>query len=95
MGIIATRWEAQLEGHHIVVSRNELTKGFKLEWDGQEIARRTWSWIGLGELRATVELHGQPVEVHVILDATLKDLGSDGQCRLLVDGEPVPVVLAQ
>ena len=52
MGILGTRWEGSHLGHAIVVSRNELTKGFKLEWDGVDIAHRTWSRVGLGELAA-------------------------------------------
>ncbi len=35
MGILGTEWQAEYEGHAIVVSRNELTKGFKLMWDGE------------------------------------------------------------
>jgi len=40
MGILGTVWEAEYEGHKLVVSRNELTKGFKLEWNGIDIAHR-------------------------------------------------------
>jgi hypothetical protein len=86
MGLLATRWEANNDGHTIVVSRNEWTKGFTIEWDGDEIARRTWSWIGLGELQATVELDGRSVEVHVALEwAGTKQL--DGSCTITVDGQ--------
>lgn len=89
MGILGTRWEAKYEGHEIAVSRNELTKGFKLEWDGTEIARRTWSWIGLGELQATAELDGKPVDVHVAIEwGGLSAL--DGTCTITVGGKKIP-----
>lgn len=91
MGILGTRWEAKWEGHAIVVARNEWTKGFKLEWDGEEIARRTWSWIGLGELSASVELEGRSVEVHVAIEWG----GLEGRCTIRVDGTEVPVQLVK
>ncbi len=91
MGWTSTRWEASYQGHNITVSRNELTKGFKVEWDGREIAHRTWSWIGLGELHGSAELGDKHVDVHVTLDATLKDIGTDGQCRIAIDGAPIAV----
>jgi len=90
MGIFGTRWEAEFEGHEIVVSRNEWTKGFKLEWDGTEIAHRTWSLIGLGELHATAQVDDHPHEVHVALAwESIRQL--DGQCTIRVDGEAIPV----
>jgi hypothetical protein len=90
MGILGTRWEAEHAGHSIVVSRNELTKGFSLEWDGTEIARRTWSLIGLGELHGSAESNGQPVEIHVAIRwGGLSEL--DGKCTVTVDGQEVPV----
>ncbi|MBK7585647.1 MAG: hypothetical protein IPI67_36360 [Myxococcales bacterium] len=97
MGMLGTRWEAEHEGHELVVSRNELTKGFKLEWDGTEIARRSWSWIGLGELHATAdatrgsyrEAHRQ-VEVQVAI--TWGGVNAlDGECTITVDGHEIPV----
>jgi hypothetical protein len=88
MGILGTRWEGKYDGHDVAVSRNELTKGFQLDWDGSEIARRTWSWIGLGELPATVELEGRPVDVRVALEwGGLSDL--NGKCTVTVDGNYV------
>ena len=90
MGILGTQWEAEYEGHLLAVSRNELTKGFKLEWDGEEIARRTWSWAGLGELHATADVDGNPKEVRVGIHwGGLSAL--DGKCLITVDGEEVPV----
>lgn len=89
MGLLGTRWEAAYEGHNITVARNELTKGFSVEWDGVEIARRAWSFIGLGELHGSAEHAGRPVEVHVALEWA--GLGSDGTCKITVDGAPVAV----
>ncbi len=90
MGLLATRWEGEHEGHALAVSRDELTKGFKLEWDGVEIARRTWSWIGLGSLHATAEVDGGPVEVHVAITwGGLSKL--DGKCTITIDGREIPV----
>lgn len=90
MGLLGTRWEAEHEGHALVVSRNELTKGFSLEWDGVEIARRSWSWIGLGELHATAELDGKPVEVRVAISwGGLSQL--EGKCAISVDGKELAV----
>ncbi len=94
MGILGTRWEGSHLGHAIVVSRNELTKGFKLEWDGVDIAHRTWSWVGLGELHASADSRGQPLEVHVAIRwGGLSEL--DGKCTVTVDGVDVPMTHAQ
>lgn len=87
MGLFKSRWEAEHRGHRIVVARNEVTKGFRLEWDGQEVARRTWSLTGVGELLATVQLDGKPTEVRAVLDATF----GDGQCSVEVGSEAIPV----
>ncbi|MBX3270319.1 MAG: hypothetical protein KF729_08655 [Sandaracinaceae bacterium] len=87
MGLLETRWEAQHQGHRIVVFRNELTKGFSLEWDGEELARRRWSWIGLGTLAGTAEVDGEPVEVHVELD--WGGDGLNGTCTITVGGQRV------
>lgn len=90
MGLLGTRWESEYEGHQLVVSRNELTKGFKLEWDGTEIAHRTWSLIGLGELHASAEAKGRPVDVRVAIQwGGLSEL--DGTCTITVDGKEIPV----
>lgn len=85
MGLLETRWEAQHEGHNITVFRNELTKGFTVEWDGREIARRSWSWIGLGEVAGTAQVDEEPIEVHVLIDWG----GLDGQCTVTVGGRPI------
>ena len=94
MGLLSTRWEGEYEGHALAVSRDELTKGFKLEWDGVEIARRTWSWIGLGALDATAEVNGAPVEVHVAIRwGGLSEL--EGTCTIAIDGEEIAVKLVK
>ncbi|MCK6534559.1 MAG: hypothetical protein L6Q84_16415 [Polyangiaceae bacterium] len=88
MGILETRWEADYEGHKVTVFRNEVTKGFNLEWDGSEIARRSWSWIGLGKLEGTAEHNGEPVEVQVAIEwGGLRQL--DGTCTLSVGGKEI------
>lgn len=92
MGLITTRWEATYEGHCITVTRNEIGRGFGLEWDGREIARRTWSWFGLGELHGTVEADGTRHDIHLTLSVgTGPGEGpfTDGRCRIAVDGAPV------
>jgi hypothetical protein len=90
MGLLGTRWEASYEGHNLVVSRNELTRGFGLEWDGQEIARRTWSLIGLGELHASAEHDGKPLDVKVVIYwGGFAEM--DGKCMITVGGQEIPV----
>jgi hypothetical protein len=94
MGLLNTRWEATYQGHSIVIARNELTKGFRIDWDGQELARRSWSFVGLGELHGTAEIDGKHIDVHVKLDwgdGPLKGIGTDGKCILTVGGHDVPV----
>jgi hypothetical protein len=88
MGILQTRWEGKHEGHSVAVHRNELTKGLALDWDGAEIARRTWSWIGLGKLSATADVGGKQAEVDVAV--TWGD-GLSGKCTVTVDGADVPM----
>lgn len=87
MGVFATKWRANYEGHELVVSRNEWTKGFQLDCDGEEVARRRWSWIGTGELHGTIELGGNTVEVHVAIE--WDGIGRDGTCKITVGGTPI------
>jgi hypothetical protein len=92
MGFIRTRWEASHEGHSITVNRNEIGRGFTLEWDGRVIARRAWSPFGLGELHGTVEVDGRPRELHLTLSVGSgpgEGLLTDGRCTVSVDGAPV------
>lgn len=102
MGLLGTRWEAEYEGHRLVVSRNELTKGFSLEWDGEEIARRSWSLVGLGELHGSAHLKEpgadpyreeqapRAVEVKVVIYwGGFSEM--DGKCLITVDGKEIPV----
>ena len=90
MGLLGTRWEAEFEGHQLVVSRNDLTKGFKLEWDGVDIAHRTWSLIGLGELHASAEARGRPVDVKVGIHwGGFSEM--DGKCVITIDGQEISV----
>ncbi len=92
MGFITTRWEATYEDHGITVTRNEIGRGFALEWDGREIARRRWSLFGLGELHGTVDLDGRHHEIHVTLsvgNGPGEGLLTDGRCTVTVDGAPV------
>ena len=91
MGWLATRWEGTYEGCSVAVARNELTRGFKLEWNGHEIAHRTWSWIGLGELHATAELGERTVDVKVAIEWG----GLNGKCTVTVDGTPVTLALVK
>ena len=89
MGWLTTRWEAQHAGHNITVTRNEVAKGFSVEWDGREIARRAWSFIGLGELHGTADSDGAQHEVHVSLEWGGKI--DDGVCKITIDGTPLEV----
>ncbi len=92
MGWITTRWEATYQGHAIAVTRNEIGRGFRLEWDGREIARRRWSLFGLGELDGDVVVDGSSHQVHVTLSVG-KGPGegflTDGRCVITVDGATV------
>jgi len=90
MGILGTRWEAEYEGHKLAVTRNELTRGFALEWDGEVIAKRRWSLVGLGELHSSADVKGKETEVHVRIHwGGLKEL--DGICEITVGGNAIPV----
>lgn len=85
MGWLKTRWEGKYNTHRICVERNELGRGFKLEWDGVEIAKRTWTWIGLGELHATANVDGTETDVRVAIEWG----GLNGKCTVTVGDEPV------
>ncbi len=90
MGILGTQWEAEYEGHKLVVSRNELTRGFKLEWDGTDIAHRRWSLVGLGELHTSAEAKGKPVDVKVVIYwGGASEM--DGKCLITIDGKELDV----
>jgi hypothetical protein len=85
--LLATRWEGTYQGHQVTIARNEFTRGISISWDGTEIARRTWTLIGLGELSGSAEVAGKPVDVHVTINLD----GLAGQVTLTVDGEQVLV----
>lgn len=90
MGLLGTRWEAEYEGHKLVVSRNELTRGFSLTWDGDEIAKRRWSLVGLGELHTSAEANGKQVDVKVVIYwGGFSEM--DGKCMITIDGKEIPV----
>lgn len=82
MGLLRTRWSGRYEQHAIDVVRSELTRGFAIEWDGNRIAAKRWSWIGTGQLSGDVGLGDRRVTV------TAKLLVG-GRCELTVDGKPV------
>ena len=84
MGLLKTGWEAKYEGHKLVVSRNEFSRGYKLQWDGEEVASRAVSLVGLGELEGTVDMDGRARAVKVELD-----IGS--KCKITVDGKELDV----
>jgi hypothetical protein len=87
--MLETRWEAEHDGHNVVVTRNELGRGFKLEWDGVEIARRAWSFFGLGELHGTATSGDKHYDVRVALEwAGFSEL--NGSCTITVDGVEIP-----
>lgn len=90
MGFLGTEWDAEYDGHKLVVSRNELTRGFKLEWDGVDIAHRRWSLVGLGELHASAEAKGKEVAVKVVIYwGGVEEM--DGKCLITIDGVEIPV----
>lgn len=90
MGILESRWEADYQGHHFTVTRTELTRGFKLEYDGRLVDKKSWSLIGVGELDGTIEHEGKSVQVHVTLTGRLP-LSDAQECEITVDGNDVPV----
>jgi hypothetical protein len=82
-----TRWEAAHEGHQIVVTRNELTKGFSLDVDGVEVARKRWSMAGVGTLAGTFRSGDRDVPIVVVLKLSMKR----AECEVTVDGAAVGV----
>lgn len=90
MGLFSTRWESEFEGHEISVVRNEFGRGFRIEWDGKNIAEHLFTWWGLGTLSGEADADGKTVQVDLeIRWGGFKDL--DGICTVKVDGEEVPV----
>ncbi len=87
MGLLATRWEADWEGVHFTVHRNEVTKGFSLECNGHTLAEKRWSLIGVGELQGTFEHNGQSVSVIAELPLRFRK----PTCTIHVDGKEVEV----
>ncbi len=91
MGLLKTRWEGSHDSHAIAVERNEVGRGFRIDWDGNEIARRRWTWIGLGELHATAEIGDRHADVLVKIEWG----GINGKCTVTVDGNDVPMTLVK
>jgi hypothetical protein len=87
MGLLETTWKASYRGRELTVSRNEWTKGFQLSCDGEEVARRRWSWIGMGTLDGTIEIDGADVEVHVAIE--WDGLGGHGTCTITLEGTSI------
>jgi hypothetical protein len=91
MGLFKTRWESTYDGHAVVVERNELGRGFRIDWDGETIAHRSWTWIGLGELHASAEIGERHADVLVRIEWG----GLNGKCTVTVDGTDVPMTLVK
>ncbi len=87
MGLLKTRWEARHSGHHISVHRNEVTKGFSLEVDGTEVARKGWSFVGVGKIDGTFRSGDRRVPITAELKFSLRK----PVCVVLVDGVPVDI----
>ena len=68
-----------------MISRSELTRGFQIEWDGEVIASRAWSFVGLGRLNGTANIDDRSVEVTVVIGLG----GWDGECSVTVDEDNV------
>ena len=62
-----------------------------VEWDGRELVRRSWSWVGLGELHGTAEEAGKHHDVRAVLDRG-DGVGTDGSCSVTVDGRAIELV---
>lgn len=82
MGLMSTSWTASYKGHSIKITRNEITRGVAVEWDGTRIAEKRRSLLGVGETRAEAELEGKRVPISARLFFPAK-------CRLTIGGETV------
>ena len=82
MGLFASRWEANWEGHTLTVTRNEWTKGYRLTCDGTQIDRKWWSPLGIGALQGELTHHGNQLTVRAVLTST---------CEIHVAGVAIPV----
>lgn len=87
MGLLRCRWEADWNGHHFTMDRNEVTKGFSVACDGRVLAERRWSLVGIGTLTAEIESNGRTVRVEMHLPLSFRR----SACNLSVDGQPVQV----
>ena len=84
MGLLETSWEATYQGQRITVARNEVTRGFVVECDGDRVAKQSWSLVGTGSIEGTLSLDGREVPIVVTLTPISK-------CTITIDGEDVPV----
>jgi len=82
MGLLGSRWEASWEGHQIAVVRNEWTKGFQLECDGEELSNQKWSAAGIGKLEGEITHGGETVTVRAVIDL---------RCEIYVDDTALTV----
>ena len=88
MGLLKTHWEATYEGCLITIRRNEWTKGFIVECDGERVAKRTWTLVGLGTVKGelTFEDRAIPFEVEV---------QPRSECFLRIEGEEIRASLVE
>ena len=82
MGLFKTHWEVEYEGCLITIRRNEWTKGFVVECDGEQIAKRSWTLIGLGEVEGELEFQDKKVPFIV-------DVQSNSECFLRIEGKEI------
>ena len=59
--------------------------------EGEEIARRRWSWFGLGELHATAQIGDRDADVLVKIEWG----GINGTCTVVVEGHEVAMTLVK
>ncbi len=82
MGILNSQWEADWKGHHLVVARNELTRGFWLKCDGEEIASKSVSLSGAGSLEAEI-VEGDSTHIVRVALSSGCDIGVDGEALVV------------
>jgi hypothetical protein len=80
MGLSATKWEADYDGHYIRVSRSEVTRGFEVRVDGNKVGGKMFTLFGLGKIEGAVEMHGNLVPITV-------ELTAGSECNVHVDGK--------
>lgn len=87
MSLVNDKWEASYEGHNVRVTRSNVSRGFELRIDGEKVAGKMMTLVGVGEATGKMHFDGREIPVKV-------ELSIGNECNVWIDGKWVKMAPA-